>query len=237
MAIQGQLQDMGLPSLVQYACTANQTACLHVQHRDEEAEVYFDSGEIVHVALGPESGEEAFYQLLGWEEGVFTLEPEVPAPARTVATPWSMLLMDGLQRYDEETWDTSELQEDYDMPENIRDILVELGGQVPGFIATSVCGMDGLGIADFAASGINVEAINAQLTLLVKLVETTTHKLGVGAVEDHLLTTDQAYLLLRFLEDQQYYLGIAVDRNQTNLGNLRLNSRIYAGRIDKALPR
>ena len=236
MAIKGHLNEMGLPTLVQYACTEGQQAALHLYHGDQEATVYFESGEIVHAAFDDQTGEEAFYRVLQWQEGEFTLEPAVTAPARTIATPWSVLLMDGLQRYDEETWDNTEHQEDYDMPENIRDILVELGSQVPGFIATSVCGMDGLGIAGFAVGDTNVEAINAQMTLLVKLVDTTTQKLGAGVIEDHLLTTDKAYLLLTFLEDEHYYLGIAVNRNESTLGNLRLNSRIYSKRVNQALP-
>jgi hypothetical protein len=50
------------------------------------------------------------------------------------------------------------------------------------------------------------------------------------------LTTDDAYLLVRFLEDKEYYLGLAADREGTRLGSMRLNSRIYAERVNEALP-
>lgn len=123
------------------------------------------------------------------------------------------------------------------MPENMRDILTELGEQVPGFIAASVVGMDGLGIVQHTAANVNVEAINAQLTLLVKLVDTSVNKLAAGELEDYLLTTERAYLLLRFLEEGEYYLGIAALRDRSNLGSLRLNSRIYTRRVNQAMPR
>lgn len=123
------------------------------------------------------------------------------------------------------------------MPESMRDILAELGDQVPGFIAASVVGMDGLGIAQHTAANVNVEAINAQMTLLVKLVDTSVNKLGAGTLEDYLMTTARAYLMLRFLEEGEYYLGIAAIRDRSSLGNLRLNSRIYTRRINQAMPR
>ncbi|MGC9358470.1 MAG: DUF4388 domain-containing protein [Anaerolineae bacterium] len=238
MAIKGRLQEMGLPALIQYVCNGGASARLRVTREDVEAHLYFAEGDLVHAELEDQVGEEAVYRVLAWEDGDFVLTTEtgITPPSRTIETPWSALLMAGLQRHDEESWETLESQEDYDMPENIRDILVELGGQIPGFIATAVVGMDGLGIADFSATGASTEAINAQMTLLVKLVDTTVTKLGAGTLEDHLLTTDKAFLLVRFLEDKHYYLGIAVDKQATNLGNLRLNSRIYSQRVNAALP-
>jgi predicted regulator of Ras-like GTPase activity (Roadblock/LC7/MglB family) len=238
MAIKGRLEEMALPTLIQHVCNAGESARLRVEREEMTARLHFAEGDLVHAELGDQVGEEAVYRVLAWEDGDFELTKESgnTSPSRTIETPWSALIMEGLQRHDEAAWETSESQEDYDMPENIRDILVDLGGQAPGFIAASVVGMDGLGIAEFSVTGADTEAINAQMTLLVKLVDTTVTKLGAGTVEDHLLTTDKAFLLVRFLEDQDYYLGIAVDKQATNLGNLRLNSRIYAKRVNAALP-
>lgn len=237
MAIEGHLSEMDLATLVQYACNEGQQACLRIQHGDQEAVLYFADGNVAHAELDERTGEEVFYQVLRWEEGSFTLQPAVAPPARTIKTPWSALLMNGLQQLDEDTWDNTSNEEDYEMPENIQDILEELGEQVPGFISASVVGMDGLGIADYSTTGVNVEAINAQMTLLVKLVDTTINKLNPNdAVDDYLLTTENAYLLVRFLSGHDYYLGISADRRTTKLGSMRLNSRIYTERVDKALP-
>ncbi len=237
MAIEGRLSEMDLSTLVQYACNEGQQACLRIKHNGEEARLYFEAGNVAHAELNDHTGEEVFYHVLKWKEGSFTLEPSVTPPAHTITTPWSALLMNGLQQMDEETWDHSTNEEDYEMPENIQDILEELGGQLPGFVAASVVGMDGLGIADFSTTGVNVEAINAQMTLLVKLVETTISKLNPNdEVDDYLLTTEDAYLLIRFLSGHDYFLGLAADRETAKLGNIRLNSRIYSERVDKALP-
>jgi predicted regulator of Ras-like GTPase activity (Roadblock/LC7/MglB family) len=238
MAIEGRLSEMDIPTLVQYVCNEGQQARLRIEHADQEAFIYFAAGNVVDAELGDQRGEEAFYRILRWEDGAFALESGVAPPTQTIETPWSALLMNGLQQRDEVSWDElAHDEEDYDMPENIQDILEELGGQVPGFISAAVVGMDGLGIADHASTDVNVEAVNAQMTLLIKLVDTTINKLNpTDGVEDYLLTTEDAYLLVRFLEDKQYYLGLAADREDTRLGSMRLNSRIYAERVNEALP-
>ena len=239
MAIKGHLDEMSLPTLVQMTCQEGIRARLSLFHGEEEAELYFDGGNIVYAAMDSQTGEEVVYHALKWQDGEFSLEAGVPPPDSTIVTPWSTLLMDGLQQVDEERWDIADdlVKEEYEMPENMKDILVELGEQVPGFIASAVVGMDGLGIAQHAIGGVDVEAINAQMTLLIKLVDTTVNKLGAGTIEDFLLTTDHAYLLIRFLEGGDYFLGVAADKSQVNLGGMRLNTRVYSGRINDAMPR
>lgn len=117
-------------------------------------------------------------------------------------------------------------------------VLKELGDQVNGFIATAVVGMDGIGLSQFTKSKkVDVENINAQMTLLVKLIETTVDKLGAGVIEDILLTTEDAYLLVRYLKDRGFYLGIAADRKTAQVGNMRLISKLFVERVAKVMPR
>ncbi len=117
-------------------------------------------------------------------------------------------------------------------------VLKEMGEQTEGFIAAAVVGMDGINIASYSRNKkADTEAVGAQMTVLLKLVDTTVNKLGAGVIEDNLLTTESAYLLMRFLKDRGFYLGLAADRKTGKLGNMRLNSRIYGDRLSKAMPR
>lgn len=240
MAITGRLSEMSLPTLVQLACQEGRQARLSLTHDAQQAALFFDGGNVVHAILDDESGEEVIYRLLEWEEGEFRLDSGVESPARTIDRPWSALLVDGLQRRDEEHWETLDfetIQKEYEMAENMNDILKEMGGQVSGYMASAVVGMDGLNVAQHATAKVDPESISGQMTVLLKLVDTTTAKLGAGAVEDYLLTTDRAYFLIRFLGDKNYYLGMAADRKAANLGNMRLNARLYCDRLTKAMPR
>ena len=124
------------------------------------------------------------------------------------------------------------------MAQKLNDILKELSGEVSGYLASVVVGMDGLSVADHTKSAkSNPETISAQMALLFKLVDTSTGKMNAGAVEDNLLTTDSAHILMRFLPSKDYFLGVAVDRKAGNLGNLRLMSKLFTDRIAKAMPR
>lgn len=117
----------------------------------------------------------------------------------------------------------------------LQDTLQALSQEVTGFIASTIVGLDGLGIAGYADKSIKTEEINAQMTLLFKLVNTSIDKLGAGTVEDYLLTTDKAYLLINYLADKNYYLGIVADKANTNLGNLRMVGRIFAEKLGKEM--
>ena len=244
MAIRGRLSDMSLPTLVQMTCQEATQARLSIDHGDATAALFFQGGDLVHAVLdqGQDEylGEEVVYRILQWDDGEFELEPGIPSPAHTVDTPWSTLLMDGLQRRDEARWDSlqnDDIEEEYEMAENLNDILQDLKTQVPGFIAASVTGMDGLGIAEMSGKGDNVADINAQMTLLIKLVDTTVGKLMGDKLDHGVLTTDKAYLVWRLLPGGEYYLGLAGALGTANLGNMLLMSRLYTERVYKAMPR
>lgn len=243
MAVNGNLKDMALAELIQHTCQERKRARLDIIHADRTAQLFFDNGDVVHATLDDLVGEDVVYQVLGWEEGHFSLDAQGKPPARTIQRTWSGLLMEGARRLDEAGLSEEEKEpgtttEGVTMASKLEDILKGLGDEINGLIAASVVGMDGLGIAEYSRSSkTNVEAINAQMALYVKLIDTTVQKLGVGAIEDDLLTTDNAFLLIRFLENKGYILGIAADRKVVSLGNLRLMSRLYAERLSKALPR
>lgn len=116
--------------------------------------------------------------------------------------------------------------------QNLKEVLIGLERELPGFIAVAVVDSDGLNIAQHARSSQSqVEKISAQMALFVKLVETSVFKLEAGVIEDTLLTTEDTYLLIWIVPDAPYFLGVVVDRHKTLLGHLRLLGRVYVKRI------
>jgi Domain of unknown function (DUF4388) len=101
MAVEGELKDIDITSVIQVLCTERRQAGLVVRRRGEEGVIFFDRGEIVHATLGPIEGEEAVYQLLSWQDGNFRMTDKVRAPVRTIAMQWSHLLMEGMRKIDE----------------------------------------------------------------------------------------------------------------------------------------
>jgi predicted regulator of Ras-like GTPase activity (Roadblock/LC7/MglB family) len=116
----------------------------------------------------------------------------------------------------------------------LQQVRTELGAD---FVSTDVVGMDGLSIAggsvvaDFDSTGGS-----ARFAMVMKLAANVSSKIGMVAVEDSLVTTDQAYIITRFLGDGSYYWGLAVTRNAT-LGMVRTLMNEYADQIWKAVPK
>lgn len=244
MGLHGSLRDMAVADLIQHNCQERKTALLRVQQNGHTARIFFHAGSVTHADLDGQVGEEIVYRVLGWEDGNFSLEEAGEAPQQTIHRSWSSLIMEGARLLDERKTGTVNQQswnsirtETNQMAQKLNEILNEMSTEVTGFSSSIVAGMDGLNIAQHTTNKVDPELISAQLTLLVKLVDTSADKLKAGGLEDELLTTDQSFILMRFLPGKQYFLGIAADRRTANLGNLRLMSRIYADRLSKAMPR
>ena len=105
MAVEGDLRDIDITSVIQVLCSEGRRAGLVMRRRGEEGVIFIDGGEIVHALLGPLAGEEAVYELLTWKDGSFRMSDKVRTPARTIAAPWGHLLMEGMRKIDEERRD------------------------------------------------------------------------------------------------------------------------------------
>lgn len=101
MALQGNLQDMSLPNILQIVCLERRRIGLILRRGVEYGTIYFDGGEIAHAAVGKLVGEEAIYQLLTWTEGSFRTTTDVNIEHRTICLRWDQLLMEGMKRLDE----------------------------------------------------------------------------------------------------------------------------------------
>ncbi len=100
--MKGNLADMSVADLIQHYCRDQKSACLIVEKSPgSKAELWFDSGGVVHARWGNLAGEEAVYQVLGWEKGVFSLDAEAVAPERTITRNHLSLLLEGARRLDE----------------------------------------------------------------------------------------------------------------------------------------
>jgi len=102
MAVQGNLKDISLTGLIQLNCNEASRARLRIINQQREGVLFFDGGNVVHATLAGREGEVVVYELLTWAEGAFILEPDIPSPKRTIETPWSALLLEGMNRIDQD---------------------------------------------------------------------------------------------------------------------------------------
>lgn len=102
MVLQGNLEEVALPDLLQVYCSGRQVARLTVNYSDApDAMFYVDSGELVDAKFGNLSGVEAVWAALEKEAGSFRVEMGVQAPNRTINQHWSIVVMEGMKHADE----------------------------------------------------------------------------------------------------------------------------------------
>ncbi len=138
MPLQGRLKEMSLANLVQVNCEEMRAARISLAFKGQKGEVYFSDGQVVHAVAGSQTGEEALYTLLMWEDGAFTLETDVHAPDRTIRTPWSELLLEGMKRAAE--WQATERKPD---PSPASDLLRRLRA-IDGVTGAVIAACDGV---------------------------------------------------------------------------------------------
>ena len=121
--MEGSLELLGLPALVQLIAQEGHQALIQVEANDNIGFLYIDKGQICHAEIQSSGqiilkGEEAVYETLDWEEGRFKVTNEVSPPQVTIETPWDFLLMEGLRRSDERRAEQSGKAEEAEL-ENI----------------------------------------------------------------------------------------------------------------------
>jgi hypothetical protein len=101
VTIEGDLEDIGIASVVQVLCSERRRTGMQIARKGVEGLLCFDEGQIVHSRLGLLEGEEAIYQLLSWREGRFRISQDLMSPDRSISLHWNELLLEGMRRFDE----------------------------------------------------------------------------------------------------------------------------------------
>ena len=154
MGMTGNLTGLAAADLIQLNCVDQKVARLQIQHGDQSAEIYFMGGQITHAFCGSQKGEDVVYQVLGWNEGDFSLENDIKSPETTINRSWPSLLLEGARRLDEKALGQAEVNLDQvpeskesRMTQKFDEILSELAGEVSGFRGGFLVGIDGINLA------------------------------------------------------------------------------------------
>lgn len=106
MDIEGSLEVMNLPDLVQFFAHEGQQAYIQVENNGCVGKLYLDDGLLCHAELQLSAqerltGDEVVYELLTWQSGKFKIQKKVQPPEHSLAARWDFLLLEGLRQIDE----------------------------------------------------------------------------------------------------------------------------------------
>ena len=97
----GDVEGCSLVDLVQLACIEGYDRKLAVQRGKNNGTIYFADSEIVHAESGKITGEEAFYDIMSWPSGTFSMVFSGTG-TRTIDSSWNFLLIEAARRIDEQ---------------------------------------------------------------------------------------------------------------------------------------
>lgn len=97
----GAISVKTLPDIVQLYVLSSATGVLTVRHQDDIGRLWFEYGTIAHATTAGRAGEEAFFEIMLWSGGQFSMQLGVMPPERSVTANWQELLMESCRRVDE----------------------------------------------------------------------------------------------------------------------------------------
>lgn len=99
--VQGTLQEMSLPDVVQVLAHGRKSGMLEIRAKGKVGKIMFGEGEIWDAEFGDAKAAEAVYELLTLTEGDFTLDLSQQPGTRTIQDSYESLLLEGMRRLDE----------------------------------------------------------------------------------------------------------------------------------------
>jgi hypothetical protein len=252
--VKGSLQDMAVADLIQHTCQDRKTARVLFKNGREKGELFIKNGNVVHASIDDQTGEEAVYQLMNWDQGTFDLVPDLDPPAITITRTWTSLLLEAA-RLSDETAPERERQkeaertagltrgEDERFVEIIQEFSVatpqqlveQLSGKIEGHRLTCLTRIRGGSLYWYSSRKLEIEETIEQVNQFVKMVSTAAKRLNAGSPVDDLLVTERDYLLVRFIGRDDFYLIIVAEKEKANLGTLRHLARVYSERLVSSL--
>ena len=154
----GTLKNIQLNDLIQMCCLSASSLCMQVTKGQRKGIIVIVDGEIVHAAYGDITGEEAFYQILGWQTGNFdTLEVSTP-PERTINKNYQFLVMEAARRADEQDLAEDPADEileaiDIDAGERLRVLIVDDSPMMRKILSTMLNTSNRIDVVGMAGDG------------------------------------------------------------------------------------
>ncbi len=97
----GEIEGLSLVDIVQFACLSGDDRKLSVLSEDNMGVLYFSDNEIIHAEFNELTGEEAFYRIMSWPSGTFSMV-FAKTGQRSIDASWNFLLLEAARRIDEQ---------------------------------------------------------------------------------------------------------------------------------------
>jgi len=102
VGVSGSLSEMSLADIIQILSAGRKTGKIILRNKEQSAEIHMEDGRVINALIDNLKGEEAFYKILYWSEGTFTIDPNIEISERLINLSTDSLMLEGYRRMDEE---------------------------------------------------------------------------------------------------------------------------------------
>ncbi len=205
---EGAVSGLGLADVVQLNGLNRFSGCITVEYGLSSGHVFFRDGEIIHAEHGDRVGEAAFFEIMQWPTGRFSLEANVTTTSHTIDRSWRFLLMEAARLQDEQRSGRPAQPSPQQPPPaaarrgKVATVVARIR-QVPGVAYAVVLTKDGARLEDDSYEAEALEGQTAYLTLVGKRLGEILHNGEMVAAV--VRGADRSLLLLA---SRQHYLSI-----------------------------
>ena len=207
----GSVAGLSLPDVIQLNGQNRFSGCITVQYGDSVGRIFFREGNVIHSEQGGRSGEEAFYDIMDWRTGSFSLEPNVSTTSHTIHMNSQHLLIEAHRVLDERrAGRASSPAAPHDSPQprpaNAVGGVLDRLKAIPGVTYAVLLTKDGLCVEDASGEAENLAGKAAYLALIASRLGDS---LRAGALRAAVIHGATEHCLL--LAARDHYLSLLLD--------------------------
>lgn len=210
---EGAVAGLSLPDVIQLNGVNRFSGCITVQYGSNIGLIFFRDGEIVHAEQAGRTGVEAFYDIMEWRTGRFSLQPNVATTSRTIHMSSQHLLLEAHRVIDERRHaralgaGVSQVREAAPPPRpNTAASLLQRLSTVPGSLYTVLMAKDGTCIEDSSFEGETLAGQAAYLSMVGNHLGTIFR---AGPIHSAVVHGSKKHVLL--LAAKNHYLSVLMD--------------------------
>ncbi len=236
---EGRISDFQLSDLIQMNCLGRLTNALHIKKDLQSGVIYFEDGNIIHAVLDNLQGEEAFYEILSWEGGSFSVEKGVTADKETIVKGWQSLLLEGLRRADEQQNVIAQKRqsEKSKRQRRLSDIMDEML-DIKGVKAVILFDGEGFPIASKVRpqdkNSFNIPELVNEFAGLQNQTARFSGEIKLGKPVEIFIDFENGMMHLIQITQREEYAVLITDKT-SSLGLLRMESKKYLKRLAEEL--
>lgn len=226
---EGKISEFHLTDLIQMNCLGRMTTTLYIDHEGSTGIIYFEEGNIIHAECEDIEGEEAFYKILSWEGGKFTVEREKSPVKETIIKGWQSLLLEGMRRLDEsEDEEIDEAEQEQEKRKNEINKILQKLIKIDGLFLAVIFDPEGFPLASKIESSkadhYKIEKLSPVFSNILKQIESTGSELKLKDVKEIMFEYENSLLNISRISNKKQYLFTLADIKKTS-GVIRLETK------------